>query len=79
MKPCLFYLRSDLVCGYVNAAEVEMLHFDAIDLALGNDVAGRNVIPDGFEQPLDSPEFSQVEEEYPEGFTVCCHPHSEQT
>ncbi len=64
------YLRSELVRGYVNIAKVETLSTDAVDLVLGNNVAGRKVVLDGSEQLLDSPELSQLEEEYPEVFTA---------
>lgn len=45
--------------------------FETIDLVLGNDVAGKKVVPDGSEQPLDSHELSKLEKEYPEVFTAC--------
>ncbi len=72
------YLRSDLVSHHVKVAEVETLPSDATDLVLGNDVAGKKVVPGESEQSLDSPELSQFEEEHPEVFTACCYMSSEQ-
>lgn len=65
------YLRSELVSGYVDVAEVQTLPFNETDLVMGNDVAGKRVVPDVSEKPLDSPELRHLEEEYPEVFSAC--------
>lgn len=65
------YLRSELVTDYANVAEMGTLPFETINLGLGNDVAGKKVVPDGSEQLLDSHELSKLEKEYPEVFTAC--------
>lgn len=40
------HLRSELVSGFVNMAEVQTLPFDFTDLVMGTDVAGTRVTPE---------------------------------
>ena len=70
---CQVYLRSDLVSGYVTMAVEDSLEVDGVQILLGNDLAGKKVVPNPvvcFEPLIESP-TQELEKENPYLFPSC--------
>lgn len=67
------YLQTDLITGFVDVGVRPALPVPGVDVILGNDLAGGNVIPvlEVLDRPVITSVSEQFTQEYPEAFPAC--------